>query len=157
MRKIGIILLVCMLLCGCAAAPTFETLGDIPHEQGEAGAPLRIQLQLPPDALRYEDSYFCNGYYLELQTMRTDDLSQTVLSMCGFSREDLTLMTASAGDLQRYEWVWSAVSEEGELICRAAIIADGDHHYCLTAVAPADSGGSLTEEWNRLFSSFVVS
>ena len=58
MRKIGIILLVCMLLCGCAATPTFETLGDIPHEQGEAGAPLRIQLQLPPDALRYEDSYF---------------------------------------------------------------------------------------------------
>ena len=66
-------------------------------------------------------------------------------------------MTASAGDLQRYEWVWSAVSEEGELICRAAIIADGDHHYCLTAVAPADSGGALTEEWNRLFSSFIVS
>ena len=156
MRKIGIILLVGILLSGCAAAPTFETLGDIRHEQEGGDMPHQIYVELPPDVLRYENSYFCNGYYLELQTMKADDLSQTVLAICGFSKEDLTLMTASSGDLQRYEWVWSAVGEEGDLICRAAVIIAGEHHYCLTAVASAELGGKLAEEWNQLFSSFTV-
>ena len=32
MKKIGIIFLLCALLCGCAAAPTYETLGGDIHQ-----------------------------------------------------------------------------------------------------------------------------
>ena len=144
-------------MTGCAVAPTFETLGNILHENDGDKAPLHIYVDLPPDAMRYADSFFCDGYYLELQTERGDDISQTVATLCGFDRDDLTLVAASSGDLSRYEWAWSAVSEEGELICRAAIITDGEYNYCLTVVAPAERGGELMAEWNRLFSSFGVS
>lgn len=156
MKKIAIILLLCAMLSGCAAVPTFETLGDIMHEQAGANTPAQICLTLPEDAESVGDAYFCNGFYVELKTVDAGDMNKTVQAMSGFSADDLTVMTASVNGIDRYEWVWSAASAEGEVVCRAAVLDDGNYHYCLTAVAPAQQGGALTDAWNALFSSFSI-
>lgn len=160
MRKLWIILLLCIVLSGCAAVPTFETLGDVLHEQTLTPVQGQIRLSLPEGAIKLgeqvADVYVCDDYYLETQTLQSGDLNRTIQAMSGFTADNLTVMTASTGDYTRYEWVWSAASEEGEKICRAAVIDDGSYHYCLTAVAPADTGGELSEDWNDLFSSFEI-
>lgn len=156
MKKIGCLLLICAMLCGCAA-PTFETLGDVLHEQAGAGTPAEVCLSLPENAEAMGNAYFCDGFYLEVQTLDAGDLNETVRAMSGFSADDLTVMTANVNGADRYEWVWSAVGEEGEVICRAAVIDDGSYHYCLTAIAPAETGGNLADIWNTLFSSFRIS
>ncbi len=154
MKKVCCLIIICMLLSGCAAAQTFETLGDVQHQQVGAAAPCEIKLELPANAQAMGNIYFCDGFYLELQTLDAGDLNATVTALSGFTTNDLTLMTAAAGSYPCYEWVWSAASEEGELICRAAVIDDGSHHYCLTAVALAEQGGALQDTWNQLFASF---
>jgi hypothetical protein len=45
------------------------------------------------------------------------------------------------------------MGESGQLVCRAAVLDDGNYHYCLTAVAPAANAGELSEQWNALFAS----
>ncbi len=153
MKKLVCLFLLCGLLSGCAA-PTFETLGDVQHEQAVAAAPCEIRLDLPKNAQAMGNSYFCDGFYLELQTMDSGDLDATVRAVSGFPAKELTVLTASTGELRRYEWVWSAAGEEGEVICRAAVIDDGSFHYCLTAIAPAQKGGEFAEIWNQIFASF---
>lgn len=156
MKKIGVMILLFFILTGCAATPTYETLGEILHEEVGGSTSRDVQFAVPADAERMGDAYFCEDYYFEVQRVSAGDLDGAILAMCGFSQEDLTVMTAGIGDFRRYEWVWSATGDEGDVICRAALIDDGVNFYCLTAVAPAEKGGAVQESWNALFSSFSV-
>ena len=156
MKKLGVFVLLWGILTGCAAAPTFETLGPVNHAQADAVQEEEILICLPDDAQQFGDSYFCGDYYFEIKTVSAGDLDATIRAMCGFSQQELTVMTAGTEKYNRYEWVWSATGDEGEVICRAAVIDDGSHYHCLTTVAPAEKGGALRESWNLLFSSFQI-
>ena len=149
------------LLTGCAA-PTFETLGDIPHQQVAAPVPQKVVLTLPEGAVQAvwaaegDTMYLCEDYTVHLQTMDAGDLKRSIRSLSGFDPENLTLVKSTCGDHDRYEWVWTAAGEGGDAVYRCALLDDGDFHYALTVTAPATTAGTLTEEWTKIMSTFCL-
>ena len=94
---------------------------------------------------------------LTVQTFEAGDLEKTGREVCGYSSDALQLMQTRDGELRRIDWVWTCAGEGGDQIGRAMVLDDGSYHYCLTAMADADTVGSLEERWDRVFSSFSLS
>ena len=121
-----------------------------------------VRLVLPETAAKQtfgDDSdtvYECETYTLVLQTLLAGDLRATVRTLSGFYPDKLTVMESQQGQGKRYDWVWSAAGESGELVCRAAVLDDGNYHYCIYTIAQAEEAGTLAEEWNKLFASFCL-
>ena len=65
-------------------------------------------------------------------------------------------MEQSCGDHKRYDLVWTAAGEEGDILCRAAVIDDGHYHYCLTAMVEAAQANAVQSTWNDLFASYCL-
>lgn len=161
MKKWIVLLLLCCLLSGCAAAPTFETLGDISHEQVLAPVPKEIVLALPKDAAvetvnSEQKAYECKDYSLWTQTVTAGDLNATVKALSGFTPDKLTVMESKTDTRKRYDFTWTAAGENGDMVFRAAILDDGEFHYCVTAVAEAKDMADLTDDWNTLFASMEI-
>ncbi len=149
----------CLLLCGCSSEASFETLGPVVHV-GQNAPPVReILLDFPDDAAVLTSSgmdsiYTCGDYDLCLQVLPSGDLGATIGCLSGFSPEHLTILESTQGITSRYDWSWTAAGEQGDVICRAAVLDDGNYHYTLCVRADADLAGNLTEQWNLLFRSF---
>ena len=162
MKKIILFFLVALLMTGCSAVDTFETLGPINHQQEQTPTMASVQISLPDTAAKQtfgesaDAVYECENYTLVMQTLPAGDLQTTVHTLSGFSRDKLTLMESEQGQGKRYDWVWTAVGEAGELVCRAAVLDDSNYHYCIYTMAPAKAAGTLAEEWNSLFASFCL-
>ncbi len=160
MKKSWFIILLTLLLCGCSAVETFETLGSISHQSASTPAQAQVGLTLPEDAAEdvfqgeQETLYSCEDYSISLQTLDSGDLKSTIQSLSGYSPDKLTVVESASGTATRYDWVWTAVGEEGDMIGRGAVLDDGSYHYCLCVMASAEIAGSLTGEWNELFGSF---
>lgn len=156
MKKLLVVVLVGLLLCGCGAAETFERVEDV---MGTGGAPLpkKVVLDVPQGAqVIHGDSgrlYLCNGYEIAVETLSSGNLDGTMRSITGFGREALTVMETSVSEMNRYECAWSTTGEGGASVARAAVIDDGAYHYCVTVIAPADQAGKLANEWQSLFES----
>ncbi len=161
MKKRWFILVLCMLLSGCSAAETVETLGPIQHQQTDAPVMLPVHLSLPSSAAveafgGQERVYDCDGYTLVLLTRAAGDFHSTVENLSGFTIDRLTIMESKVGDTKRYDWVWTAAGEEGDVLGRAAVLDDGNYHYCLYILAPAQTAAGLSEEWNNVFGSIYL-
>lgn len=162
MKKWMCVILAAMMLTGCSAAPTFETLGNVDHLDPDIPAPREIALILPDDAMQpviasgADQLYVCEAYTISVQTMASGDLSATVQSISGFSPEQLTILESRCGDHDRLDWVWTAAAEGGDAMCRAALLDDGIFHYTLCVTASAEAAGTLNEQWNALFGSFCL-
>lgn len=162
MRKVWIVLALGLVLTGCGAAETYETLAD-EVVASVLAEPKQIQVDLPEESVlpaMETDSgtlYMCTGFDVTVQTLESGNLDGTIRSISGYGRDDLTVMETAAGDFTRYEFVWTANAEEGERVCRAAILDDGSYHYCLTAMTDADMAKEYQEMWNGMFESFTVS
>ncbi len=160
MKKVLVLLLITLLLCGCSAKQTMETVDDVYASQSPE-MPKQVALTLPEDAVLTMvngDSrlYFCNGYELVLEVMTSGDLNETIANLTGFSRNGLTVMQTESDEIIRYECVWTAVSDQGDMIGRAVILDDGSYHYCLCVLSHADEAGSLQETWSAITASFQV-
>ena len=161
MKKGILIVIVCCLLSGCAA-PTFETLGDVLHEPVMAPSEQLIHLSIPKNAAAEtlsseQTAYVCDNYSFWVQTMASGDLKTTVKALSGFTPDKLTVMESRSGSYKRYDWTWTAAGESGDLVFRAAVIDDGNYHYCVSSMADAEDMAQIQEDWNALFSSFAVS
>lgn len=163
MKKWFAILLAAVLLCGCGAQPTFETVDD--HDSLVASVNTReILVDLPKEAATATmesalggSLYLCDGYTLTVQTLTGGDLSRTLTEVTGFSQEELRpICTKSAGAV-RYDLAWTAAGEGGDQIARAVILDDGVSHYAVSVMADADKGGQLLEAWQNLLGSVVLS
>lgn len=162
MKRIWWLLVIVVLLCGCSGEQVLETVND--ELLINTGAPLKqITVKLPSDASRSvlaaEDGselYFCDGYILTLQTSPAGDLDQTVRRLCGYSRDRLTVMETRQGGVKRYDWTWSSAGEGGAQVGRAAVLDDGDHHYCMTVMADEAGCGKLDARWDSLFTSLSL-
>lgn len=163
MKKIWLIVGMMVLLAGCSSVETFETLGDISHISATEPAQRKVMLTLPADAAldaAIQDPgasmYACDGYTMVLQMFDAGDMEATIRALSGFSPKDLTVMESVCGDHIRYDWVWTAAAEEGDLVCRGTVLDDGNYHYTLCVMAQAATAGELTQAWNDLFASFCL-
>ena len=160
MKKL-LILMVMLLLSGCGAEETFETVADEVALQVLA-QPREILMTLPEETLlpaMESDGrtiYLCNGYDVAVQTLSSGDLNATIRQLSGFDREELTVMETDSGAYRCYEFVWTAATDLGEQVGRAMILDDGTYHYTLTAMAPAEKALNYQEIWNGLFESFGI-
>lgn len=160
MKKMLLVVMTALMLCGCQARQTFENVEDVYAPQQEAERK-KIMISLPEDAiLTMADTdsklYFCDGYEIMVETFASGDLSATIRDLTGFEKDNLTIMETKIPDGKRYECVWSGVSEAGDMIGRAVIIDDGAFHYCLSIVSSAGESGALQQTWSVLTASFCV-
>ena len=158
MKKWMIGVCFALMLTGCAAKETFETVSD-EHLQPVMAPVGEVTLSLPESAssqtVQHSDGdklYFCDGYTVTVQTMDRGDLERTVQTVCGLRASQLEIMeTMSQGNKR-----WDCVGEGGDCVGRAAVIDDGEYHYCVTVMAESALAGSLQNEWNALLDSFSV-
>ena len=148
------------MLTGCGAEETFETVMDEPVVAAMA-SPGKIYVQLPPGtaapALETENQqiYVGDTYEIAVETLEGGDLDATLRSLCGYPRDELTMLETQWGNVTRYEFVWAAAGEEGDRLGRAVVLDDGAYHYCLSLVRDA-AVSSDTAAWNDLFGSFSL-
>ncbi len=159
MKKFCVLMILALLLCGCDAAETFETVADEMVLQVSA-QPQEVVLTLPEDTLlpaMESDSrtlYLCDGYDVAVQTFSGGNLDGTVQQLTGFSREDLTVVQTQAGACACYEFAWTMATDLGEQVGRAMILDDGNFHYTLTCMTDAGDAQEYQEIWNGIFESF---
>lgn len=161
MKKCWLIAVLTLMLTGCAAEETFETVSD------ELVAPVSAQMrqtyvELPNEAASpavESDSgrlYLCEDYEITVQIMEGGDLKETVRAVCGYEMDDLTVMRTEEDGYECCEFVWAAVGETGEMVGRAKILNDGSFHYILTVMGDADTAQSNLPVWLSMFDSFEL-
>ncbi|MBQ7002209.1 MAG: hypothetical protein IJN67_14435 [Oscillospiraceae bacterium] len=156
MKFYCLLVILPLLLCGCGAEETFETIAD------EVVAPVmaqprQISVRLPDNAVApvlESDSrqiYMSDHYEITVETLSAGDLNATVQTLSGYTKDQLTLVETQSGDIKRYDFVWVSAGEAGERLGRGVILDDGQYHYCMSALR--DDGESQIV-WSEVFQSF---
>ena len=146
MKMIWIWALLALMLTGCAAAETFETVSDAAVLPVMA-QPREILLELPENAAapvldnEEQQLYMGETYELMVQTMPGGNLSGTVQTLTGYEKEKLTVMETQWQNVTRYDFVWVSAGEDGDRLGRGAILDDGNCHYCLTLLEDVPGTG----------------
>lgn len=148
------------LLCGCASGEPLETVADeyIP----DIPAARQILVQLPDEAAvpAVEGDagriYLCDDYEIVIQTLSAGDMDATIRELSGYERENLTVLHTEKDGLDRYDFVWAAAGEQGDQVGRAAVLDDGNYHYTLTVLRPADMVEKSQIVWRTVFESFTL-
>lgn len=161
MKKCCFLLLMILLLTGCRAEETFETVADelllpVMAQPGHISVQLPGETALPAIENDNGRIYVCNDYEIVIQTMDAGDLEQTVKTLSGHSREDLTVMETFSDGVSRYEFVWAAAGETGDQTGRAVILDDGNYHYCMSVLRSTDAAEKSQVNWDQVFSSFSL-
>lgn len=158
MKFYCLLVILPLLLCGCGAEETFETIAD------EVVAPVmaqprQISVRLPDNAVApvlESDSrqiYMSDHYEITVETLSAGDLNATVQTLSGYAKDQLTLVETQSGDVKRYDFVWVSAGEAGERLGRGVILDDGQYHYCMSALR--DDGDSQIV-WSEVFQSFSL-
>jgi len=158
MKFYCLLVILPLLLCGCGAEETFETIAD------EVVAPVmaqprQISVRLPDNAVApvlESDSrqiYMSDHYEITVETLSAGDLNATVQTLSGYTKDQLTLVETQSGDVKRYDFVWVSAGEAGERLGRGVILDDGQYHYCMSALR--DDGESQIV-WSEVFQSFSL-
>lgn len=154
-----LLIVMTVLLCGCTARETFETVADEPVQVVMA-RPREISVRLPDNAVapvlesESEQVYMSEDYEIVIETLSAGDLDATVRSICGYPKEKLTIMETQWDDVTRYEFVWSAAGEKGDRLGRAVVLDDGSHHYCMSVLRDAREVSQVV--WRDVFASFTL-
>ena len=162
MKKLIPIVLCVLLLAGCGAQPTFETVNDLlPSGTPEPAKELVVSLpqEAATPAMEGENGvclYECEDYVLTTQVLPGGDLDATLQQLTGFTTGDLAHMKTKQQGMDRYDCVWTAASETGEQVCRAVVLDDGSYHYAVAVMAEAAVSGDLTGQWQSVLRSVQV-
>lgn len=161
MKKILLGLCCAIVLCGCAAEETVETVADdwaspVNAQQRQTYVKLPEEAASPAVESGSDRLYQCEDYEITLQTLSGGDLKATVQGICGYDPEDLTVMHRQRDGVDSYEFVWTTMGEEGECVGRAKILDDGSYHYVLTVFADADKSHGCLGDWLYMFESFTL-
>lgn len=161
MKKCLLILSMLLLLSGCKAEETMETVAD------DMVTPVIAQMrqifvELPEEAASpavesgSDRLYLCENYEITVQTLEAGDLSATIRAVCGYGMEDLTVMHTVEDGADCYEFVWSTMTEQGEFVGRAKILDDGNYHYILSVLGEAEKARSNHPVWLCMFDTFAL-
>lgn len=157
-KRLVWMVLLAMMLGGCGAEETLETVNDewiVPA----MAQPREISVRLPENAVTpvlEQDNcqlYMGQDYEIMLETFASGDLNATVRSLTGYESSQLTVLETRQGDVDRYDFVWTTVGEQGERLGRAVILDDGDYHYCMSALRDT---GDTQILWRDVFGSFSL-
>ena len=161
MKKCWLMMLLCLLLAGCAQ-PAYETMSDH-YELPEDLTARQVSLLLPQEAslLSEEGSddqqfYLCKDFTVAVQTFAGGDLGRTLRLVSGYDRDRIAVLELREGDWKRYECVWASAGEQGDQLCRAIILDDGDFHYVLTLETLAEHSAQVREAWQEIAGSFSL-
>lgn len=153
------ILALVLVLSGCSAAETFETVGDVDMTPVAAES-RQLGLTVPEQAVALQgDSgtlYLCDGYTLTAQVLASGDLSGTVQTLTGFGSESLTVIETAVGDMRRYECVWTGAGEGGDTVGRVLVLDDGRYHYCVTMEYAASDAAAMQTTWTEIAQSVRI-
>ena len=161
MKKCWIFLILPLLLCGCAAEETYETIAD-DIVQSVMAQPKEITVSLPDNAVApvlesdSEQVYFCEDYEIVIETLSAGDLDATIQSVSGYSKENLTVMETEQDGVKRYDFVWASAGENGDMLGRAVILDDGSYHYCMSVLRDAATPETSQITWSTVFNSFAL-
>ncbi len=161
MKKWLFILPILGLLTGCAAEDTIETIADEILVPAMA-EPKQISVDLPDGVLapvldsEGQQIYLCDGYEILIETREAGDLNETIQSLSGYEREDITVMSIQGEEATRYEFVWACAGEGGDRLGRGIILDDGNYHYCMSVLRDASAVETSQIVWPSVFRSFRV-
>lgn len=161
MKKCMMVLLLPLLLTGCGAQETIETVAD-PMVEMIAPKPAEISVRLPDGAVApvldsdAEQVYTAEDYEIIIETLSAGDLDATIQKICGYDRENLTVMETQQGDVKRYEFVWTSIGELGSRLGQGVILDDGNYHYCLSVLRDAQTRRNTQIVWSDVFESFTL-
>lgn len=160
-KKCVFFVLAALVLTGCGAQETFETVAD--EQLAPVSAQVReILVELPPEAaspvMESENGklYQCDGYEIMVQTMEAGDLDATIQTISGYSRDALTVIQTQVGDITRCEFVWASAGELGDRVGKAAVLDDGSYHYAVSILADADRVREYEGVWKSMLDSFTI-
>ena len=162
MKKIAMVLLLPLLLSGCGARETLETVADDIPLQPVLAQPAEISVRLPDNAVSpvlesdSEQVYLCEDYEISIETRSSGDLAGTITALTGFDPEQLTVMHTETDGVDRYEFVWASAGEKGDRLGRAVVLDDGSYHYCMSVLRDAENPKKSQVVWSDVFSSFSL-
>lgn len=148
-----------LVLAGCTARETMETVADEPVQVVMA-QPREISVRLPDNAVapvlesEAEQVYLSEDYEIVIETLASGDLDATIRAISGYSRDQLTVMETQWDDVTRYEFVWTAIGEQGHRLGRGVVLDDGNHHYCMSVLRDAEKISQVV--WRDVFASFTL-
>lgn len=159
LKKVLIVLMMAVLLCGCTAGQTFETVEDVIPVQPVA-APQQFYVSLPEEAATptfTEDNagqlYVCDSYTVSKLILESGDFRATVRQLTGKEPEELQIIKTKHNNCDRYDFVWTAAGEDGLQLGRACVLDDGNYHYALTVMAAEERSGELQQTLQEVFAS----
>ena len=162
MKKIWILGILSLILSGCGAQQTFETVSDL-YAVPVSAATYEVQLSLPEDALlqtmEAQDGsklYLCDDYSVTVQTLPSGDLDRTLRAVTGFGKEELRYIRRDKEGYKSYHCAWSSVSGEEETVCRGVILDDGTNHYAVSVMAEYTKAGELDAQWQHILDSVAL-
>lgn len=161
MKKCWLMILLALLLCGCMAEETFETVAD-DIVQSVMAQPRELTVKLPDDAVapvlesNSEQVYMCEDYEIVIETLSSGDLNETIQTISGYTKDQLTIMETQWDDVTRYEFVWVSAGEKGDRLGRAVILDDGSYHYVMSVLRDAATTETSQIVWSEVFSSFAL-
>lgn len=161
MKMLLVMLLAVLMLSGCGGAEVYETVTD-ELVLSTAAQPREIRFDLAQEpilpAMESDGGqlYLCGDFDVMVQTLESGDLDSTVYQVSGFLPEELTLLQTESGDVDKYEFVWTSATDEGQQIGRATILDDGNYHYILSATVDSELIEEYQEIWNGIFESFEL-
>ena len=161
MKKCWILAALCLMLSGCGAEETMETVAD-DIVQPVMAQPREIAVSLPDNAVApvlesdSEQVYLCEDYQIVIETVSSGDISATVQNISGYTRDNLTIMETEQDGVKRYDFVWASAGEDGDMLGRAVILDDGSYHYCMSLLRPAETTETSQITWSNVFNSFTL-
>lgn len=162
MKKCWIIPVVALLLSGCQAKPTFETIPDVCTETVSQPAQ-QITVDLPQEAqvpaLQSEEGstlYFCEDYTVMAYTLPAGNMDETLRTATGYSKDALRTMQSYAPEGDCFVCAWTTAGEGEMLVGNARIIDDGSYHYVVTVLSPESRSGAAGKEIRAVLDSMCL-
>lgn len=157
MKRWMVLPVLMALLTGCSSENAFESVEDVYAPQ-ELTASACLAVSLPEaehTELELDGAKLCvyEDFEVMILTLPSGNLDATLQEISGYDASELTVMNTVEGVNRRFDTTWASAGEGGDLVGRATVIDDGSFHYAISVMAKAENAGSLSDDWNQLFSS----
>ena len=153
-----------VLLCACVSnVPIWETVDDAMVCQQPLRRPSTIIFAVPDGATSEAFSpddpsrvYTApdGSYEITATVYETSDPKSAIRQLTGFDEDRLDIIRTTRFSLPEYQFAWSAETDGGDRLYRAAMICDEHYCYALCFSAPALCGTSYDSIQQSVFASF---